>query len=182
MNNNNNKTNMNVTKNKIPQHTNNFLNNLSEYLQTQFYFFGSVQRYDYFPNHSDIDVDIFTNNENSIVNKLSNYLQIDKKEIKKIIWKIPGNNKIIYGYKYYYKNEDLNIMVEISIYNEKYKHAVLESHGYKSNLPLHIIILLYLLKLLYYKLNIIDRRTYFNCKKYILDDLTNNKNNIFITI
>jgi len=181
-NNNNNKTSMNVTKNKIPEHTNKFLNNLSEYLQTQFYFFGSVQRYDYFPQHSDVDVDIFTDNEKSIINKLSNYLQIDKKQIKKIVWKTPENNKIIYGYKYYYKNENLNIMVEISIYNEKYKNAVLKSHTHKTNLPLHIIILLYLLKLLYYKLKFIDEKTYHIYKKYILHELLNKKNNIFITI
>lgn len=173
---------MNVTKNKIPEYTTHFLNNLSEYLQTQFYFFGSVERCDYFPEHSDIDVDIFTDNEKSIINKLSNYLQIDKKQIKKIVWKMPGNNKIIYGYKYYYKNEDLNIRVEISIYNEKYKHAVLEAHAYKTKLPLHIIILLYLLKLLYYKLKFIDKKTYHIYKKYILDELLNKKNNIFITI
>jgi preprotein translocase subunit SecE len=87
MNNMNNKTDMTKTKNKIPDSTNNFLNNLSEYLQTQLYFYGSVQRYDYFPGNSDIDIDIFTDNEKSTINKLSNFLQINKTEFKKIIWK-----------------------------------------------------------------------------------------------
>jgi hypothetical protein len=176
-----NKTNLTVVKNKIPEKTKNFLNNLSNYLQTQFYFYGSVQRYDYFPNHSDVDLDIFTNNEKSIINKLSNYLQINKKEIKKIVWKTP-DNKMIYGYKYYYKNEELNIMVEFSIYNEKYKIEVLKSHEYKTDLPFYIILLLFLLKFLYYKLNFIDKKCYRDYKKYILDDLINYNNNIFVTI
>lgn len=176
-----NKTNLTVIKNKIPEKTSNFLSNLSEYLQTQFYFYGSVQRYDYFPNYSDVDVDIFTNNEKSIIHKLSNFLNINKKDIKKIVWKTP-KNKMIYGYKYYYKNKDLNIMVEFSIYNDKYKCEVLESHEYKSNLPTHIILLLIIIKFLYYKLNFIDSKTYRSYKDYILNDLINYNNCIFVTI
>lgn len=73
------KTDLTKTKNKLPDSTTNFLNNLSEYLQTPLYFYGSIQRYDYFPGKSDIDIDIFTDNEKSTISKLSNYLQIDKK-------------------------------------------------------------------------------------------------------
>ena len=181
MNNMNNKTDMTKTKNKIPDSTNNFLNNLSEYLQTQLYFYGSVQRYDYFPGNSDIDIDIFTDNEKSTINKLSNFLQINKTEFKKIIWKT-DKNRIIYGYKKYYVNELLNMKIEFSIYNEKYKNDVLESHEYKSNLPLHIVLILYLLKFLYYKLHMIDPKTYSQYKQYILNDLINYKNHIFVAI
>ena len=42
----NNKTDMTKTKNKLPDTINNFLSNLSEYLQTPLYFYGSIQRYD----------------------------------------------------------------------------------------------------------------------------------------
>jgi hypothetical protein len=177
----NNKTDMTKTKNKLPESTNNLFNNLSEYLQTQLYFYGSVQRSDYFPGHSDIDVDIFTHNEKSTVNTLSNYLQIDKKKFKKVVWK-NEKNRIIYGYKKYYENELLNIKIEFSIYNEKYKNDVLESHEYKTNLPLHIVILLYLLKIVYYKLDIIDSKIYKKYKHYILTDLINYKNHIFVAI
>lgn len=177
----NDKTDMTKTKNKLPYTTNNFLNNLSEYLQTPLYFYGSVQRYDYFHGKSDIDVDIFTNNEKSIINKLSNYLQIDKKKFKKIIWQ-NDKNRMIYGYKKYYKNESLNLKIEFSIYNEKYKNDVLESHEYKTNLPLFIVVLLYLLKFCYYKLHIIDSKMYRKYKDYILTDLINYKNHIFVVI
>jgi hypothetical protein len=177
----NDKTDMTKTKNKLPDATNNFLNNLSEYIQTPLYFYGSVQRNDFFPGYSDIDVDIFTYNEKSIVNKLSNYLQIDKKDFKKIVCQ-NDKKRMIYGYKKYYKNESLDLKVEFSIYNEKYKKDVLESHEPKTNLPLHIVILLYLLKFMYYKLQLIDSKTYRKCKHYIFADLINCKNHIFVTI
>lgn len=80
------KTDMTKTRNKLPDTTNNFLTNLSEYLQTELYFYGSIQRGDFFPGHSDIDIDIFTSNEKSTINTLSNYLQIDKNKFKKVIW------------------------------------------------------------------------------------------------
>jgi len=181
MDNTSNKTDMTKTRNKLPDTTNNFLSNLSEYLQTQLYFYGSVQRNDFFLGNSDIDVDIFTPNEKGIVNKLSNYLQIDKKDFKKIVWQ-NDKKRMIYGYKKYYKNESLNLKIEFSIYNEKYKNDVLKSHEYKTNLPLHIVILLYLLKFLYYKLDMIDSKTYRKYKHYILTDLINYKNHIFVAI
>jgi len=89
----NNKTDMTKTKNKLPDTTNHFLTNLSDYLQTPLYFYGSIQRYDYYHGHSDIDIDIFTPNEKSTINTLSNYLQIDK---KKLIKKCQKNAKMIY--------------------------------------------------------------------------------------
>ena len=177
----NDKTDMTKTKNKLPDTTNNFLNNLSEYLQIPLYFYGSVQRYDYYHGHSDIDIDIFTSNEKSTINILSNYLQIDKKKFKKIIWQT-YKNRMIYGYKKYYKNESLNIKIEFSIYNEKYKNDVLELHEYKTNLPLHIVILLYLLKFIYYKLHLINSKMYRKYKDYMLTDLINYKNHIFVAI
>jgi len=175
------KTDMTKTRNKLPDTTNNFLTNLSEYLQTELYFYGSIQRGDFFPGHSDIDIDIFTSNEKSTINTLSNYLQIDKNKFKKVIWQNEKKH-MIYGYKKYYENELLNLKIEFSIYNEKYKKDVLESHEYKTNLPLHIVVLLYLLKFFYYKLHIIDTKMYKKYKDYILSDLINYKNHIFVTI
>uniref|UniRef100_A0A6C0E3P3 Polymerase nucleotidyl transferase domain-containing protein n=1 Tax=viral metagenome TaxID=1070528 RepID=A0A6C0E3P3_9ZZZZ len=175
------KTDLTKTKNKLPDSTTNFLNNLSEYLQTPLYFYGSIQRYDYFPGKSDIDIDIFTDNEKSTISKLSNYLQIDKKKFKRVVWK-NDRNRIIYGYKKYYTNESLDLKIEFAIYNEKYKKDVLESHEYKTNLPLHIVVLLYLLKFVYYKLHMIDSKMYRKYKGYILTDLINYKNHIFVTI
>jgi len=47
---------------------------------------------------------------------------------------------------------------------------------------LHIVVLLYLLKFVYYKLHMIDSKMYRKYKDYILNDLINYKNHIFVTI
>ena len=49
---------METTKNKLSPETKQFFDKLSSYLDTKLYFYGSVQRDDYFDGKSDIDVDI----------------------------------------------------------------------------------------------------------------------------
>ena len=71
---------METTKNKLPENITIFFKNLSELLDTKLLFFGSVQRNDYFPGSSDIDVDIFTDNIPSTIYKMQHYLHIDKKK------------------------------------------------------------------------------------------------------
>ena len=70
---------MENTKNKLPENVNVFFNKLSDYLDTKLLFYGSVQRGDYFPGSSDIDVDIFTDNVNSTVTKMQHFLYTKKK-------------------------------------------------------------------------------------------------------
>ena len=77
---------METTNNKLPDNVVLFFKELSEYLDTKILYFGSVQRGDYFPGKSDIDVDIFTDNEHSIMTKMQHFMNIDKK-----------NSKILYG-------------------------------------------------------------------------------------
>jgi len=79
---------METTKNKLTHQEEVFFNKLSNYLDTQLYFFGSIQRDDYLPKSSDIDVDIFTENENSTITKMMNFLNVERSKFKKIIWKI----------------------------------------------------------------------------------------------
>jgi predicted nucleotidyltransferase len=69
---------METTKNKMNPFAEKFFKKLSDYLDTKIYFYGSIQRNDYFPNSSDIDADIFTDNESSIINKLQNFLGVKK--------------------------------------------------------------------------------------------------------
>jgi hypothetical protein len=40
---------METTKNKLPEKEQQFFNELSKYLDTSLYYYGSVQRNDYFP-------------------------------------------------------------------------------------------------------------------------------------
>ena len=44
-----------------------FFNNLSAYINTPIYFYGSIRRGDYLQGYSDIDTAIFTDNESSTI-------------------------------------------------------------------------------------------------------------------
>ena len=159
---------METIKNKIPDTTKQFFDELSEYLNTKLLFFGSVQRSDYFPGESDIDVDIFTDNENQTITKLQHFLHVKRKDFKKFVWRLNHNNTIAYGHKIFYKNKEEGIFVEFSIYNEKYKPGILKEHLMKTELPFYASFLLIMLKFLYYNLKIVDKNTFTYWKKKIL--------------
>ena len=53
---------METTRNELPQNTKKFFYNLGEYLDTKVLFYGSIQRADYVPGKSDIDVVIIDGN------------------------------------------------------------------------------------------------------------------------
>jgi len=157
---------METTKNKLPDDINAFFNKLSKYLDTKLMFYGSVQRSDYFPGSSDIDVDIFTDNVDSTIAKLQHFLNFKKKKIKRVVWRLSTTGKMVYGYKVTYKNPDINLAAEFAIYDNKYKKQVLEMHLKKTIVPFYISIILYIIKKLYYDLHVInlDWYRYFKMK------------------
>ena len=174
---------METTRNKLSQEETIFFNKLSNYLDTKLYYFGSVQRGDYFPNSSDIDVDVFTEDENSTIIKLMNFLNVERNEFKRFVWKLNNNNdKLAYGYKLMYKNEMGKFSVEFSIYNDKYKQHILYEHNDKKDIPLHATVLLIIIKFLYYTLNIIPSKWYNETKKFILSTLIFKKDDHFVVI
>ena len=95
---------METTKNRLTPYEEYFFNNLKIYLDTPLYFYGSVQRADYTPQQSDIDVDIFVENERDAILKLQNFLNIEKSDFKKVIYKIDKLNVIVHGYKTIIRN------------------------------------------------------------------------------
>ena len=159
---------METIKNKLPQNTLTFFEELSEFLNTKLLFFGSVQRSDYFPGESDIDVDIFTENENQTIVKLQHFLHVSRKEFKKFVWRLNHNNTIAYGYKIFYKNKAENICVEFSIYNEKYKQGILHEHLKKTVLPFYATWMLIILKILHYNLYLLPEKPFKYLKKKVL--------------
>lgn len=174
---------METTRNNLTYHEKKFFHKLSNYLDTKLYYFGSVQRSDYFPSSSDIDVDIFTENETNTIVKLMNFLNVEKSKFKRFVWKLNNNNdKLAYGYKLMYKNKENKFSVEFSIYNEKYKRRILYEHNDKKNLPLHATILLIIIKFLYYTLNILPSKWYNETKKFILSTLIFKKDDHFVVI
>ncbi len=160
---------METTRNNLTPYSQHFFDKLSNYLDTKMYYFGSIQRRDYFPNFSDIDVDIFTDNEQGTILKIQNFLNIEPKYIHKFVYKLDSSNKMVYGHKVQYKDEANNFSTELLIFNEKDKHDVIKDHCSKFVLPFYISYLLVILKFVYYKLRLISKGLYSTFKRGLLN-------------
>lgn len=158
---------MDKLRNDLPDNVKIFFKKLSNYLDNDLYYYGSIQRLDYIHGESDIDVGILTDNEYSIMNKLQYYLNINKKDFYKVVWKI--NNNYVYGYKLQYKNKKENIRAEFAIFNNKFRVLIIPEHLRTLYVPFYGIIMLYIVKFFYYTLHIINRRTFQTLKRYIFE-------------
>jgi len=159
---------METTKNNLPPNIIHFFKKLSNYLDTKLMFFGSVQRADYLPGSSDIDVDIFTDNVKSTIIKVQHFLKVKKTKFKRFVWKLNNSQRVAYGYKIMYKNPEEKLAAEFSIYDEKFKDDILKEQLAKIDIPLYISWMLIFLKILHYNLEIISKETYKMYKKIIL--------------
>ena len=173
---------METTNNKLTSEQIKFFKKLSNYLDTKLYYYGSIQRKDYFPGTSDIDVCIFTDNNTETKYKLISFLGLKKNEYKKIIFKLHKSKKMVYGYKIKYKNETTKINVEFSIYNEKDKEHVLTEHNSKKDLPFYILWLLIIVKFFYYNLEILPKSIYYKCKRFIMNYMVEGEDTEFVII
>ena len=151
---------MEYTRNKLPEKIQRFFNKFSKYIDSKIYFYGSIQRYDYLMNHSDIDICVFTDNTQTMIHKIQHFLHLQKNTFKKVMWIPQPSNTIVYGYKTIYINNDPFIKIEITIYNEKYKNNILETHKIKIDLPYYAVCCLIILKILYYYLCVISKTQY----------------------
>ena len=97
---------METTNNKMPEYNDIFFEKLKQYLDTKIYFFGSVQRDDYFQKGSDIDVAIFTDNIKSTVTKLKNLLNFSADDFKTFVWRLNYDSSLVKGYKTIYREDD----------------------------------------------------------------------------
>ena len=173
---------METTKNEMSQYAKEFFLKLGNYLDTQIYYFGSIQRDDYFPKSSDIDVDLFTDNESSIMIKLQNFLGVKKDKLKKFVYKLHKTQKIVYGHKVKYEDPENNFFTEISIYNKKNKDDVLLEHNSKAILPIYVTVLLIILKFFYYKLQILPEEIYSYFKKIIMNFMVEGEDVEFVNV
>jgi predicted nucleotidyltransferase len=173
---------METTKNEMDVYSKIFFLKLGNYLDTQIYYFGSIQRNDYFPGKSDIDVDIFTDNVQSTIIKLQNFFGIEKYKFKRFVYKLHKTKKMVTGYKVKYEDPSNNFLTEISIYDEKDKEYVLIEHNSKALLPFYISWLLIILKTFYYKLGILSEDIYSYLKKIIIDFMVEGEDDEFVTI
>ena len=173
---------METTKNKLSPYEKHFFENLSKYIDKPIYFYGSIQRDDYFPQMSDIDIDIFSDNVNSTLSLLQNYLGANKNEFKKSLYKMDKTNIVIPGFKGKYIDKENKLSLEISIYDEKYKNPILKEHQSKFNLPFYIIIILRFLKVLHYNLGILTIYYYSRFKKYLTNNFYDNNKAEFVVV
>jgi predicted nucleotidyltransferase len=156
----------------FPKEVKDFFYQLEDYLDTKLNFYGSVNRSDYVHDKSDIDIAIFTDNEYSIMSKLQHFLHVNPNSFDKVAWKLNGD--MIYGYKIKCENY-IDIKCEIAIYNNKFKPIVFKEIKQYDTVPIHISILLLILKSLYYTFPIISKKNYLICKRYIFNNIMLNK-------
>ena len=173
---------METTKNNLTPYEKDFFDKLRNYIDKPIYFYGSVQRDDYLPNCSDIDIDIFSNNVKSTMLLLENFLHNynndesrnsdkndSKVQFKKIIFRMSKTDKVVFGYKGQYKDESNHLNVEIALYNEKDKEEVLQEHQRKFYFPFFITIILVFLKILHYYLGVLPFEYYDYLKNFLMN-------------
>jgi hypothetical protein len=173
---------METTKNKLSQEESIFFEKLRNYLDIPLYFYGSIQRDDYLPKQSDIDVALFTDNIKSTITKLQTFLNVDKSDFKSFVWILNYDNNLVKGYKVLYKQSENELIVEFSIYDEKYKYSILEEHNGKKNLPFYATYGLVIIKYLFYTLNILPKEWFVYFKNLILTKLVFIKEDDFVVL
>jgi hypothetical protein len=176
---------METTRNKLSPYETVFFDKLSNYLNTKLYYFGSIQRYDYFQGISDIDVDIFTDNVSRTISQIKNYLNIGKNSITKFFYKIDKEDskyKLVNGYKIGYKDHKNSLNVEFSIYNEEIKEDVLAEHNRKNTLPYYVTFFLVIIKYLFYVFSIIPTSVYKFCKNFLMNTCIDGKDAEFVVV
>lgn len=156
-------------KNKMPIHQRHFFTKLENYLDTPLYYFGSVRRYDYSPDNSDIDAILFTNNESRSISQLQNWFHVSKHSFKRVVHFLKGPKRIVYGHKLTYKNEKQKISSDIVIYNVKDEEYIKLDDKRKIDMPFYMVTILLLLKFLHYQVGILPTKVYVYFKQMLMD-------------
>ena len=159
---------MNKIRDDFPSELKHFFIELKNYMDTELYFYGSVNRPDYVHGQSDIDVAIFTDNEYSTITKLQHFLHVKRNSFDKVVWRLEGH--IIYGYKIKC-DKFINSKCEIAIYNNDFKDILLKDMTRYNVVPFHIAVLLFILKTLHYTFPILSSKTYSAYKRLVFNKI-----------
>jgi predicted nucleotidyltransferase len=165
---------MNTIRDDFPEDVKIFFKRLENYLDTDLYFYGSVNRSDYIHGKSDIDIAIFTDNEYSVMNKLQHFLHVKRNAFDKVVWKLYG--EMLYGYKIKC-DKYIDLKCEIAIYNNDFKNTLLNEYRNYNHIPLYISILLFILKTLHYTFPLLSEKNYSAYKRYLFNKVMLNKQN-----
>ena len=156
-------------KDKLSDYDYKFLTNLQRYIDTELIFFGSIKRCDFFIGKSDIDIAIITDNVDSVKKKLQNYLNIEKSRVKKSMQKIHNSNKLVYGYKINYDDDENHLYLDIIIYDEQYRNLIINNIEKTTNLPFYITTIYFILKVLTYYFSIFPNYFFKSCKNFVMN-------------
>ncbi len=156
-----------------------FFLDMQNYINLDLHFYGSVTRDDYVKGQSDIDVAIFSDNEKSTIAKLQHFLHVKQSAFEKLVWKLEG--KMIYGYKIkceqYIQYPSEAKKCEIAIYNVEFQDILMNEIKTQNIVPFHIAFLLFIIKTLYYKLQLISAPIYVKMKRFIFNTLLKHQTN-----
>jgi predicted nucleotidyltransferase len=170
---------MKYMRNDLPKKVKDFLYKIGDYLETDLYYYGSVNRPDYHHGQSDIDIAIFTDNFKSTIFKLQHILHVKYEDFDKVEWIL--NDYKINGYKI--KCEKfIDIKCEIAIYDNNFKKIVLDDLKNYNYVPWYIQYSLYILKTLHYTFPIISKKEYLKYKVFLFNTLTYKKKSNFHVI
>ena len=121
-------------KDKLSENQYDYFVQLKEQIDLPLYFIGSITRCDYIKDKSDLDIEVFTDNINSTVLKIEylfDYYQ-RKTNRKFIVFEI--SNIPISGYKYYFKDKQLDVRFDFTIYNKACQNTVLYHRSIEKNI------------------------------------------------
>jgi hypothetical protein len=105
-----------------------------------------------------------------MINRLAHFLRVQKTDFKRMV--IINDDDTIYGNKIKYTTNETNdknepFVCEFSIYNNKFKSYLMDFYYKSNNVPSFILILLYILKKIFYIFPIISKKRYNKIKNHI---------------
>lgn len=142
-----------------------FFKDMQNYLGTDLLFYGSVKRMDYFKNASDIDIAVLSENVPSTLNRLLTYLNMSKKEVRKIYQNFNGS--IVKANKIKYVDEENHLDFDVLIYDIKYEKLVKDNINEINNFPFYMIVILSMIKFIYYNMCMLPESIYIYLKQII---------------
>jgi hypothetical protein len=175
---------METTRNQLPSPVQQYIHRLSHQLQLQPYYYGSVQRLDYFPGLSDVDIAYFTDNVSSSLSTLSYALDVKVSDIKGFLTLLSsdktGKKQMIRGHKIGVFEPETNVYIEISLFQEKDKDIVLEYKNKDIHLPLYIVYTFMILKCISYYTIFLPLPVFNQIKNQILNQYHGNHSTLFV--
>ena len=107
---------------------------------------------------------------------------MERSEIKQFVYKVDKTNVLVSGYKTLYTDKKNKLSLEIAVFNDKFKDAILTEHKSKFNMPYYIISILILLKILHYNLSILPVFYYSKLKKILTNTLFDGNKSEFVVV